>query len=390
MADYTVITENDESAWDDQTGSLYHFPNRYRHLLVPGTRVLYYKGELKNRSFRSARLSDRPHYFGVGRVSRVYSDPSSSKKDFFATIDEYQAFSDPVLAKQGDEFVEVIPHEKRNNYWRDGVRAISEATWAKALGLASMSQEKPAETLNDRSQGLDSYKEGAARERYVTTYERNPQLRRQAVHIHGTTCFGCGFNFQEKYGQHGEGYIHVHHVNPVASSGEVDVDPARDLIPLCANCHAMVHRKKQVTLTLQELHSLIIDSSQEEVSYDSECIFCNFERDLLAENALAVAVYDAFPVTKGHVLVLPKRHVTDYFDLSSEELTACQRLIADTKSRLKATDQRISGFNVGINSGKSAGQTIDHCHIHLIPRRDGDIANPKGGVRGVIPDKQQY
>jgi len=97
---------------------------------------------------------------------------------------------------------------------------------------------------------------------------------------------------------------------------------------------------------------------------------------------------DKFPVTEGHTLITPKRHVAKYFELYQPELNATQFLLSQMK--ISKADGKVSGFNMGVNDGVAAGQTIFHCHVHLIPRRDGDVENPEGGVRGVIPAKQNY
>lgn len=99
---------------------------------------------------------------------------------------------------------------------------------------------------------------------------------------------------------------------------------------------------------------------------------------------------DAYPVTAGHTLVIPKRHVADYFDLYQPERNAIDAMLQEQRALLLSGDNSVTGFNVGINAGTSAGQTIFHVHVHLIPRRDGDVAEPRGGVRGVIPSKQRY
>jgi ATP adenylyltransferase len=99
---------------------------------------------------------------------------------------------------------------------------------------------------------------------------------------------------------------------------------------------------------------------------------------------------DKFPVTEGHTLIIPKRHVAKYFELYQPELNAAQSLLSQMKQEIARTDGKVGGFNMGVNDGVSAGQTIFHCHIHLIPRREGDVENPRGGVRGVIPAKQNY
>lgn len=123
---------------------------------------------------------------------------------------------------------------------------------------------------------------------------------------------------------------------------------------------------------------------------DAGCIFCNLpQSEKIAESDLCFAMFDGFPVSKGHVLIIPKRHVADYFDLTDEEIMAMQHMMKEIKERL---DEEFSpdGYNVGINVNEAAGQTVFHVHMHLIPRYRGDVENPRGGVRGVIPHKQKY
>lgn len=123
----------------------------------------------------------------------------------------------------------------------------------------------------------------------------------------------------------------------------------------------------------------------------TECLFCNIDESrIIAINDLAYAISDGFPITEGHALVIPKRHVEDYFGLSKDELLACNELLHHLKVQLQAKDDSISGFNIGMNAGASAGQTILHCHTHLIPRRVGDVEEPRGGVRHLIPGKGYY
>ena len=124
---------------------------------------------------------------------------------------------------------------------------------------------------------------------------------------------------------------------------------------------------------------------------NNPCLFCNIEKSGCAyENELAYASYDSYPVTEHHCLIIPKRHIKDYFDLSNEELLACNDLVQIVKKEIIKKDPSVKGFNLGTNIGKVSGQSILHCHIHLIPRREGDVDNPQGGVRSVIPNKQHY
>ena len=104
---------------------------------------------------------------------------------------------------------------------------------------------------------------------------------------------------------------------------------------------------------------------------------------VIASNNLAYAVHDGFPVTEGHALVIPKRHVTDFFGLSDDEVLACNQLLKELRSTILVQDELVEGFNVGMNAGEVAGQTIFHCHIHLIPRREGDVEAACGAVVGI-------
>ena len=123
----------------------------------------------------------------------------------------------------------------------------------------------------------------------------------------------------------------------------------------------------------------------------SDCVFCNMDASRIEiENDLALSFKDLYPVTSGHTLVIPKRHIQSFFDLTGEEKKAMLELLEFQKSDLIKKDKHITGFNIGINDGKDSGQTVMHCHIHLIPRRSGDMEDPTGGVRGVIPEKQSY
>ena len=124
---------------------------------------------------------------------------------------------------------------------------------------------------------------------------------------------------------------------------------------------------------------------------NNPCLFCNIkECGLTDENVLAYASYDTYPVSELHCLIIPKRHVKDYFDLTNDEVIACNELIRKIKEEILLKDSSVRGFNIGSNVGKIAGQSVLHCHIHLIPRREGDVENPQGGVRSVIPLKQHY
>ena len=124
---------------------------------------------------------------------------------------------------------------------------------------------------------------------------------------------------------------------------------------------------------------------------NNPCLFCNPKASgVVHENDLSYASYDSYPVSDQHCLIIPKRHIVDYFELSNEELISCNDLIKIVKNEILNKDQSVKAFNIGTNAGKESGQSIMHCHIHVIPRREGDVENPQGGVRSVIPKKQHY
>ena len=127
---------------------------------------------------------------------------------------------------------------------------------------------------------------------------------------------------------------------------------------------------------------------------NKECIFCDLQsldrQRIIDENNLAYAIRDGFPVTKFHTLFITKRHVSDYFGLTQPELNAINLLIDRQRELLNKSDESIDGYNIGINCGETAGQSVFHCHIHLIPRRKGDVENPRGGIRNLIPVKVSY
>ena len=124
---------------------------------------------------------------------------------------------------------------------------------------------------------------------------------------------------------------------------------------------------------------------------NNACVFWSIPADrVVAENSLAYAIRDKFHVTDGHLLVIPKRHAENYLSLTQDELLACDGLLRKLRDDFRDKDSSVDGFNIGMNAGEVAGQTVSHCHIHLIPRREGDVDDPRGGIRNVIPGKRKY
>lgn len=185
-------------------------------------------------------------------------------------------------------------------------------------------------------------------------------------------CLACGISAEHKA-------LEVDHILPRNLGGS---DELHNLQALCYSCNSA--KRDQDDTDLRK----VAESYGER---HEDCLFCDgvFDR-MITENELCYAIRDAFPVTDGHSLIIPKRHIADYFDLYKPEINAIHDLTHIIRTQLLDSDTAITGFNIGINVGAAAGQTIFHCHIHLIPRRDGDVENPRGGVRGVIREKQSY
>jgi ATP adenylyltransferase len=185
-------------------------------------------------------------------------------------------------------------------------------------------------------------------------------------------CELCGVSAEEKA-------LEVDHILPRSLGGS---DEGYNLQALCYSCNA----------TKRDRDATDFRGMAEAYTNRSEgCPFCELpSARIVAENELALAFRDGFPVTEHHTLIIPKRHVSDYFDLFQPERNAMQALMEQQRALILQIDPSVTAFNVGINAGPDAGQTIFHCHIHLIPRRNRDVDEPRGGVRGVIPAKQQY
>ena len=183
-------------------------------------------------------------------------------------------------------------------------------------------------------------------------------------------CMACGISREERA-------FDVDHIIPRNKGGKTEMS---NLQALCYKCNTQKRDRDDTDFRYwQEIMEI----------RNSDCIFCKTENPLI-KNELAYASFDKFPVTKFHTLIIPKRHVETFFDLIPAEKNQCLDLIDQVKEKLLQKDNTISGFNVGFNSGKDAGQTIMHCHIHIIPRRKGDVIEPQGGIRNIIPGKGKY
>lgn len=231
--------------------------------------------------------------------------------------------------------------------------------------LVDLCEKKITNFLNSRGdKAWDHRKKSSG---YISGTLRYEVLKRAKFR-----CELCGVSADKKA-------LEVDHIIPRNKNG---TDDKSNLQSLCYSCNAMKRDRDDEDLRMV---------SESYNKRDSECLFCNIpKKRIILENELAYAIYDKYPVTKLHTLVIPKRHFSEYFDIYQPERNAVNEILEEQKNLILEKDKTVTGFNIGINSGEDAGQTIMHCHFHLIPRRKGDVKNPRGGVRGVIANKQNY
>jgi len=242
---------------------------------------------------------------------------------------------------------------------------VPKLTFKQKAEVKKICEEKLQEYIANRGLGIWEH-------RFLDTDPVPGSLWYRVLSDAGGRCALCGATKKETS-------LHADHIKPRSKGGKTEYD---NLQVLCAKCNLSKGNKDQTDFR----HDLPAD-------YRADCFFCQrlSQGDkIILQNALSFAVLDNFPVSEGHTLVLPKRHIADYFDMSENEQNAINELIAIRRKQLLEDDSSIGGFNVGVNCGEAAGQTVFHCHVHLIPRRLGDTPNPRGGVRGVIPSKMSY
>ena len=185
-------------------------------------------------------------------------------------------------------------------------------------------------------------------------------------------CELCGISAEDKA-------LEVDHIIPRNKGGTDDLS---NLQALCYSCNASKRDRDDTDFR---------GMAEGYKHREKNCLFCEIEEGrIFASNELCYAIRDEYKVTEHHALIIPKRHVSEFFDLHQPEINAAYSLLQQVRREIEAKDNSVTGFNIGVNSGKDAGQTIFHCHIHLIPRRLGDMEDPRGGVRGVIPEKRIY
>lgn len=243
-------------------------------------------------------------------------------------------------------------------------------------GYETLSDEQKAKLIELCRARLDAFVEARGKAIYdhrrVSVGYISGTLKYEVLKRARFRCELCGISADEKA-------LEPDHIVPRNHGG---TDDLTNLQALCYSCNAM--KRDRDTTDFRAIPE----------SYDyrqSGCIFCGIATErILAQNELAYAIADAYPVSPMHTLIITKRHVATFFELGQAEVNACTALINEQKNRIQAEDHSVNGFNIGVNSGESAGQTIDHCHIHLIPRRSGDVDDPRGGVRHTMPGKGYY
>ena len=184
-------------------------------------------------------------------------------------------------------------------------------------------------------------------------------------------CELCGISGEEKA-------LDIDHIVPINKGGPNVIE---NMQALCYTCNS---QKRDTDSTDFRLWKGMYEIR------NAKCVFCKSEKRSKIFNTLAFSLLDNFPVTESHYLIIPRRHISSFFELGTSEQKACLNLMTEIKQKLSKEDSTITGFNIGINDSEDAGQTIPHCHIHLIPRRKGDVKNPRGGIRNVIPGKADY
>lgn len=196
-------------------------------------------------------------------------------------------------------------------------------------------------------------------------------LRFLVLKAAGGRCELCGISVKDRP-------LDVDHIIPRSRGGKTEL---ANLQALCSKCNRSKRNQDETDFR-----------SWPHPSADPDCVFCG--PDLMSraieKNGSVLAIMDRYPVTPGHVLVVTIRHTPDWFSMTQGERLDADQLMRVLQARIKAKDNKVMGFNIGSNCGDAAGQTVAHAHIHLIPRRVGDIDNPRGGIRGVIPERRVY
>jgi len=241
---------------------------------------------------------------------------------------------------------------------------VDKLTFKQKAQLKALCDQKIQEFLEKR--GLATWDYRLLEMEPVPDTVRYDVLRRA-----GGKCELCGCSSKERP-------IHVDHILPRSRKGKNDID---NLQALCDRCNLAKGNRDDT-----DFRDHGVETRQR------GCVFCSSDLDkrIIERNGGVFAIEDKYPVTKNHCLIIPFRHTPDFFQLSDQERQEFNELARYLRNLIQREDETVTGFNLGYNCGETAGQTVMHAHLHLIPRRKGDVAMPDGGVRGVVPEKMHY
>ena len=298
-------------------------------------------------------LVDKGGAASISDIAKALLVEDQAQIDYYREITKRMPGS--VLRKRG-----IVEYDGKNFSLPD----FCQMTDAERHELISLCHAKVHEFLAKRDDPWSHRRKASG---YVSGTLRYEILKRAKFR-----CELCGSSAEDRA-------LEVDHIVPRNVGGSDDLS---NLQALCFSCNAMKRDRDATDFRgIAERYRL----------RQPGCVFCEIAPSrIVAENELAFAVKDAFPVTEGHSLIVPKRHVTSPNEVFQPEVNAIWAHSAIVRSELLASDPMISGFNFGSNDGQSAGQSVMHAHFHLIPRRQGDSEQPRGGVRGVIPERQSY
>lgn len=274
------------------------------------------------------------------------------------------------------EYYEMIVHTMPGRVLAKNNVVIKNKNEYQLIGFGNLSQSEINELIAICNDRLETFikKRGAAIWSHRTKNRKaiSGSVRYEVLKRARGRCELCGISKEEKA-------LEVDHIVPKNWNGK---DSLANYQALCYTCNS---NKRDTDST--DFRNLSADYKSRLAS----CVFCKpDDAEIVLENNLAFILKDKFPVTQGHALIIPKRHCIDYFDLAQPEMNAFTELSHEYKRMVKTKYPEIEGFNLGYNAGRVAGQTIDHCHMHIIPRRKDDVQVPIGGIRNIIPGKGVY
>lgn len=249
-----------------------------------------------------------------------------------------------------------------------------------SLNVSQLTDSQKSDLINLCNQKIEKYIHTKGGEKRIWEYRMKSSryipgtIRFEVLKRAMWKCELCGIPADQKF-------LQVDHIVPRNKGGESRIENYQ---ALCYTCNAQKMDKDNTDF--RKLRSIY-------EKREKDCPLCNIDilsSDIIDKNGSAIAIEDKYPVVKGHALVTPFRHVSSFFELGSFEKRSCILLIENVRKKIMENDKTITAFNVGFNDGCDAGQTIFHCHIHVIPRRKNDIPDPIGGIRNIIPGKGKY